>query len=247
MGPILRGSAAEFIGTFALCFVGCGSVMLTHDSVGGGSLLTVALAHGLILVVFVTACLPVSGAQFNPAVSVALALTGRQKASVTALFVAVQCAASAAAVGTLALLASELGGLRAALIQTRHGATLGVLSLGDGSTPASWAAVFVIELLMTFALMFVILTTIVDRRSVRLGGFWVGGTVAACVLAFGPLTGASLNPARSFGPALFGHWQMHWVYWSAPIAGAALAGLVHKLCWPTPLRSPGGGASRPGS
>lgn len=237
MATILRAMLSEFVGTFALCFVGCGSVMLTHDSLGHGTLLTVALAHALILLVFVTACLPVSGAQFNPAVSVALWLTGRQKGSVTAAYAATQCAASAAAVGLLALLAGDLGGMMPALEGTRHGATLGSLALGTGGMRASWLAVLVLELLMTFALMFVILTTIVDRRSVRLGGLWVGGTVAACVLAFGPLTGASLNPARSFGPALFGHWQMHWVYWAGPIAGAVLAGAVHKVCW---VRQPAG-------
>ena len=65
----------------------------------------------------------------------------------------------------------------------------------------------------------------------KLSGVYVGGAVTICVLVGGPLTGASMNPARSFGPALYGHWDMHWVYWAAPVLGAALAGLVYKLVW----------------
>jgi aquaporin TIP len=118
-----------------------------------------------------------------------------------------------------------------ALAAVRHGATLGALSTGED---ASVVGVFVFEVIMTFALMFVILAAIVDGRAQKHAGLMVGGTVSACIFAFGPVTGASMNPARSFGPAVFGHWDMHWVYWLAPITGAALAALVYTLVFARP-------------
>lgn len=246
MGDLGRACAAEFIGTFALCFVGVGSIVLTAPSGPGapaaGSLVTVALAFGLVLVVFVTACLHVSGSQFNPAVSVALLCARRQGVTRTGAFVATQCVGAVAAVWALDLIlgASESAG--AMLGAVRHGATYGRFG---GEEPLALATVG-LEALMTFSLMLVIMATIVDHRAPRLAGVWVGGTVAANILAFGPLTGVSLNPARSLGPAVFGHWEMHWVYWVGPMVGAIAAVWAYKLIWeeslhdhvePPPLKS----------
>lgn len=250
MDDTTRGCAAEFIGTFALCFFGCGAIMLTHGTLGAGSLVTVALAHGLALGVMVPACMVVSGSQFNPAVSVALAVGGYQSWARAAAFVLAQCVAAAAGVGMLVLIAESMGPLATAVEETRHGATLGALSLGmetteivDGvgvlrtESPRPIAVVG-LEALLTFALMFVILTTIVDKRAPKLAGLGVGMTVAACIVGFGPLTGASMNPARSIGPAMYGHWDMHWAYWVGPIVGAIAAMVVFKVFWDAPKDEP---------
>lgn len=223
MTDTTRGCVAEFIGTFALCFFGCGSIILTQDAIGAGSLVTVALGFGTVLAVFVTACMYISGAQFNPAVSIALTAIGKQPLPKTVTFILVQLAAAACACGCLVLF---LGRDVADHEAVRVGASLGSLSDANDTF-----GVFGLEFLQTFALMFVVLAAVVDARAHKLGGICVGVVVAACIVAFGPLTGSSMNPARSFGPALYGHWDMHWVYWVAPIAGAVAAAVVYKAVW----------------
>ena len=234
MSKLAKGCVAEFIGTFALCFFGCGSIVMTHDAAGGaGSLITVALAHGLVLAVFISGTMYISGGQLNPAVAFGVAVAGKQPWSQAVTFMITQCIAGACGVGMMVFLLGQSPALQSAMEATNHGATLGSLSIGDagrGIDP-SVVGVFGLELLMTFALVFVVLTTAVDERAHRLGGFCIGLTVAICIVAFGPLTGASMNPARSFGPAVYGHWQMHWVYWAAPLAGGALAAGVYRLVW----------------
>lgn len=235
MTQLTRGAISEFIGTFALVFFGAGSIILTHPSIDAGSLITVAMAHALVLTVFVTACLYVSGAQFNPAVSIALIVAGKQDAKTAVVYIFAQLVAAASAAGMLVLL---IGPDIARHESVRLGATLGALTTGktvDGVEviAPNLLAVFALEVLQTFALMFVILAAVADERAQKLGGFCVGLVVGTCILAFGPLTGSSMNPARSFGPALYGNWDMHWVYWVAPITGACLASLAYKV-WDAP-------------
>lgn len=232
MKSLASACLAEFVGTFALCFFGCGSIVLAHDSVGAGSLVTVALAFGFTLLVFVTGTLYTSGGQFNPAVSVALATTGEQPWGRALAFIGVQLIGAASGVGMLTLASQGDEVLGPALEASRHGASFGVFS--DGPR-ANLAVLFLLEGLQTFALMFVIVTTIVDPRAKGPAGLYVAGVVMACIVAFGPLTGSSMNPARSFGPALYGHWEAHWVYWAAPMTGALAAAWVHKLCLSPPL------------
>jgi len=239
MNALIRGGLAEFLGTFALVFFGAGSIILTQspypDIDPHGSLVTVALAHGLVLTVFVTACFYVSGAQFNPAVSIALLAIGKQDLRTTTAYIISQLFAAVSGAGMLVLLLGRDEPTRGMLEHARLGATLGLLSSGETANPF---AVFGLEVLMTFALMFIILAAVVDQRAHKLGGFCVGLVVATCIVGFGPLTGASMNPARSFGPALYGHWDMHWVYWVAPIAGAVAAGLAYKHGWPPEEATP---------
>lgn len=221
MPKIARGFVAEFLGTFALVFFGCGSIVLAQR--GDGDLLTVALAHGLALAVFVQGCLHLSGSQFNPAVSIAVAVLGKQNWGQAAAFIGAQLFAAACAVGVLVLF---LG--RPATDPTHLGATLGAFSGGD---TANIGALLALEFLQTFALMTAILTCIVSGQAKPFAGLAVGGTVAMCILAFGPWTGSSMNPARTFGPMLY-HWQAHaeswWVYIAAPIAGAIAAALLYR-------------------
>jgi len=225
IGPQL---VAEFLGTFALVFFGCASVIVSGaGSMAegfGGSLVTIALAHGLILAVAVACAVYVSGAQFNPAVSLGLVIAGKQTLVKAGAFALTQLFAAASAAGMLVLLLGrEIADNPAR--GTELGATIGVLTR-LGNVPG----VFGFEFISTFALMYVILAAAVDRRAFRaIGPLAIGGTLAAAILAHGPLTGAALNPARAFGPALYGHWTMHWVYWLAPILGATAAAGVYRL------------------
>lgn len=221
MHPLARASLAEFIGTFALVFFGCLSIVVAQEGVGG-SLVTVALAFGLVLAVFVPACASASGSQFNPAVSIALTLIGKQDPMRTALYIPVQLLAAGCGAGMVVLIAG-----REMAEAGRVGASLGSLS-----DQCLTLRVFLLESVMTFALMFVVLATLASDLAKPLIGIAVGGVVAVCVVTGGPLTGASMNPARSFGPALYGHWDLHWVYWLAPILGASLAAFTCKVLFP---------------
>lgn len=225
MKSLVPGCVAEFLGTFALTFFGCASIMLTAPAAGSaGSLATVALAHALILFVFVAGCMYISGAQFNPAVSIGAVVAGKQGAGQAAAFIVCQLLAAACAVGMLRLL---LPGDVANSAEAMHGATIGSMTKAG----MMWQVVGV-EAILTFALMFVVLTTTVDERGHKLGGLPIGLTVGACILAAGPLTGASMNPARSFGPAVCGnHWMMFPAYVIGPVAGAVLAALVYRAFW----------------
>lgn len=241
MRTLVRECLSEFIGTFALVFFGAASILLTSAAVtgapSGAGLLTVALAHGLVLSIMVTACMGVSGAQFNPAVSIGLVIAGVQSPSRAARFVLAQCLAAACAAGMLVLL---LGAERAnsEASGTNLGATIGHLTR-QGET----LGVFGLEALATMALMVAILMGTVDARAHKLGGFTIGLTVAAMILAVGPLTGASMNPARTLGPALYGHWDMFWAYVVAPTIGACLVGAAYRWVWLDPTQQP----SRPGA
>ena len=230
MTPLAKGCIAEYIGTFALVFFGAGAILMTADSTGAaGSLVTVALAHGLVLGIFITGTMYISGGQLNPAVSIGLMAIGKQTPAKTAAFVVSQLAAGACAAGMLVFVFTpEIANTWDDLTKTgtNVGATMGQFT-HDGNV----AGVLVLEALQTFALMFVILTTAVDARTHKVGGLCIGFAVAVCILAFGPMTGSSMNPARTFGPALYGHWDMHWAYWVGPITGAVLAAGVYKFVW----------------
>lgn len=223
MTKLVRACIAEFLGTFALTFFGAASIIMTDDSIkAGASLITIALAHGLVLSIFVPACMYISGGQFNPAVSLGLVVARVQSLRQAAVFIVVQCIASIAAAGALLAMLGDL-----ATGSARLGATLGRLS-----DAGNIGAVMGIEAILTFTLTFVILAAVVDKRAHKMGGFVVGMAVAAGICAAGPLTGASMNPARSLGPALVGnYWEMHYAYWLAPITGAVIAGLVYRFVW----------------
>ncbi len=221
--PTSRAFLAEFVGTFALMFVGGGAIIVTS----GDNLLAIALAHGLILAVMVSATMHISGGQINPAVSIALGLAGRQPWPRAGAFIVAQIAGATVAAFLLKLLMSgayDVGNV---------GATLGALT-ESGSEHANAIGAVALEAIATFFLMFVIMGTAVDQRGVggssAVGGFAIGLTLAAAILCIGPLTGASLNPARSLAPALVaGAWDVQWVYWIGPIVGAALGALAYQF------------------
>jgi aquaporin TIP len=215
----VQAPLAEFLGTFFLCFAGIAAILGSTPAVGSGAgLVGIALAHGIALSVAVNAFGGVSGAHFNPAVTAGMLATGRIGAPSALVYVFSQLAGATLA----AIICSRVFPLEA-VTQANLGIPL----------PAAWATtgtVVVLEFVMTFLLMTAIFGTAVDSRgaAVKIGGFGIGLTVTFDILAGGPVTGASMNPARSFGPALVqSYWTWHIWYWIAPIAGAVCAALVY--------------------
>ncbi len=227
MSKLVQGCVAELVGTFVFVFIGIGSIILAQPFAGGaGTLGTIALAHGLALSVMVTATMYISGGQLNPGVSLGLCVIGKQSGRQAGAFIGAQLLGATCAAGLWQLL---LGPAVADSEAVKLGATIGRLTSG---ADASALGVLGIEIILTFALMTAILMGTVDERAHKLGGFVIGLTVTACILVAGPLTGASMNPARTFGPAVCGrHWDMHWAYWIAPIIGATGAALLYRQVW----------------
>jgi MIP family channel proteins len=209
---LLRRTAAELVGTYALVTAGCGAVMVNELS-GALGHVGVALTFGLVIMVMIAATGHLSGAHFNPAVTLAFALTRHFPRREVVAYVTGQ--ASGAVLGALTL-----------RVLVGDAAQLGV-TLPAGS---AWQA-FGLEVLLTAALMFVIISVATDTRAVGTpAAVAIGFTVAANALWGGPISGASMNPARSFGPALVaGVWADQWIYWIAPVIGAALGALLYQF------------------
>jgi aquaporin Z len=203
-----RRLAAEFVGTFVLVFAGCGAIVF--DAVNPGKIghVGVALTFGLVVAAMAYAVGGVSGAHLNPAVTAGLWAAGRVPGRDVPRYAAAQTAGAFAAVGLLAALFPA--GPRDFGATLPHG-------------PA-WQA-FVLEAWLTAVLVFVVLAVAVADPAVRpLGGLVVGGVIALEALFAGPITGASMNPARSLAPAVVsGNLDHLWVYLLAPLAGAAIA------------------------
>jgi MIP family channel proteins len=211
---LLRRTTAEALAAFALVFAGCGAIVTDarYDGVLGA--VGVSLVFGLIIMVMVYATGHLSGAHINPAVTIAFTLSRHFPPRDAAAYLAGQLAgATAGALVLLAVWSDQPGDL---------GAT--VPSVGAGSA-------FVYELVLTAFLMFVIMAVATDTRAVgAAAAIAIGGTVGLDALFGGPVTGASMNPARSFGPALAaGQWHDFWIYVAGPVAGAALGALAYQL------------------
>ena len=207
-----RALVAEAIGTFALVFAGCGAIVVDAKTEELGHL-GVALSFGLVIMVMIYALGHISGAHFNPAVTLAFALTRHFPWARAAAYWGAQLAG--------ALLAAAL--LRGSLGDHAH----------DGATipSGSQGQAFLWELVLTFFLMFVIMAVATDSRAVgEAAAIAIGGTVGLDALFGGPVTGASMNPARSFAPAVVsGDLHALWLYILAPAAGAALAGVMYQF------------------
>ena len=209
---LLRACVAELIGTFALVFAGAGAVMVDAKTAALGHV-GVAITFGLVIMVMIYAVGHVSGAHFNPAVSLAFAVTRHFPWPRVALYWLAQV------VG--ALLAAAL--LRASLGNLAHvGATLPAGS--DGQS-------FVWEIVLTAFLMFVIMAVATDTRAVgEAAAIAVGGTVGLDAMFGGPISGASMNPARSAGPAILsGDLRALWIYLVAPIVGATVGAVAYQF------------------
>src|SRR5881628_629684 len=216
---LAKQCAAEFIGTFALIFVGIGAIANNSSPAVGVGLLGVALAHGLTIAVMVSATGAISGGQLNPAVTLGLLVGGRMDLRKSIAYWAAQLLGAFAA-GIL--LVNVLGG---GLQSGGEIVARGTPDLGRGVGPVRG---IIIEAVLTFFLVFVVYGTAIDLRAPKIGGLAIGLTVALDILFGGPLTGAAMNPARTFGPALAsGHWNNHIVYWIGPLIGGAAAGLIY--------------------
>jgi MIP family channel proteins len=212
---LFKQCVAEFIGTFALIFIGIGAIHNNSPGVGVG-LLGVALAHGLTIAVMVSATGGISGGHLNPAVTLGLLVGGKITLVKSIAYWLAQLSGAAAASFLLVALFAQNG-----------------VAIVAGGTPdlapdISTNVGIAIEIVLTFFLVFVVYGSAVDVRAPKIGGLAIGLTVALDILFGGPFTGASMNPARSFGPALAsGHWNHHFVYWVGPMFGGVLAGLIY--------------------
>ena len=212
---------AEGIGTFLFFFVGAGAVVLgSHAGDGGGGLVGVALAHGVALAVLVSALGPISGGHFNPAVTFAVWITGRIDPARAALYVAAQLVGGVAAGLALRWVFPEASWEPVALGTPTIDPEIGA------------AAAIVIEAILTMLLIVAVLGTAIDPRAPKIGGLAIGLAVAADILMGGPLTGAAMNPARWFGPAVASGTYADWyVWWIGPLLGAGVIALVYRYVW----------------
>ena len=202
-----RRAAAEAVGTFFLVFIGPGSVMVDAYSGGAVGQVGVALAFAFVVIAMIYALGHLSGAHINPAVTLAFWSVRRFPAAEVVPYLLAQCTGAVAASFALRAVLGPVGHM---------GATLPGIPVG---------AAFGVEWLLSFALMFVIMAVATDERVADgFAALAVGFTVGFCALMGGPLTGASMNPARSLGPALAGDlWRAHWVYWLSPISAMIVA------------------------
>ncbi|WP_414620095.1 MIP/aquaporin family protein [Calothrix sp. CCY 0018] len=214
LGSICKREAiAEGIGTFTLVFAGTGAVMVNAVSDGSLTHLGVSFVFGAVVAAMIYCLGHISGAHLNPAVTLAFWTSGFFPKRLVAPYILAQLIGAVSASALLLISFGKVANL---------GATL---PLND-----NWLQSLVLELVLTFILMFVIFGSGLDRRApVGFAGLAIGLTVALEATFMGPITGASMNPARSFGPALMvGIWQHHWLYWLAPIMGAQLAVVVYR-------------------
>lgn len=204
-----KNLVAEFIGTFALIFIGAGAVAI---DIGG--LIGAAFAHGFVVVAFVYAYGHISGTHINPAVTLGLLIAGEIE------FVA--------AIGywIVQFLGAILGAVLLNIVLSNPN-DLGVTILTAGVTPVQG---LVVEIVLTFFLVSTIFSTAVNGRAGNFAGLAIGLVLIACILMGGPLTRAALNPARTLGPAIFStdpQWGNIWLYFVGPCVGAIFAALLY--------------------
>jgi len=217
-----RAWLAEAIATYGLVFFGPLSVILAVSSFGEGlttmSVLFISLGHGGAIALMIYAFGHVSGAHINPAVTIPMIITKKIGITDGIGYIVFQLIGAVAAAGTLKAILPEIGG------KINFATQGGPSDLINNSISSGFA----IEAILTFFLVLVIFMTAVHKKaSPGWHGFTIGGMVFLIHLVAVPLTGASVNPARTFGPALIsGFWEFHWLYWAAPIVGGIIAGVL---------------------
>ncbi|MFQ5520811.1 MAG: MIP family channel protein [Candidatus Methylomirabilia bacterium] len=217
----MRATVAEFIATLLFVFLGPATVVVTgglmNEDLTSARLLVIALGHGLAIALLVAATANISGGHINPAVTLGALLTRKITAVKAGMYIVAQ------------LVGAILGALLLkGVIPAAAEGNLGAHGLGSGITAG---AGLVTEIILTFALVFVVFATAMDPKGLgHLAPLAIGLTIVVDHLVGVPITGASMNPARSFGPALVaGAWANHWIYWVGPIVGGGLAALVYQF------------------
>lgn len=217
MHDSMKAYVAEAVGTFFLIFIGAGSICLDAFTGGRVGLLGIALAHGLALSIGVSATMGISGGHLNPAVTFGFMTTGRMDRRAGLSYMGAQ------------LVGAAIGAFFLRIMFAEHVWQSRALGTPDLDPAISTGNGIFIEAVMTFLLVFAYWATVVDERAPKIAGFGYGMTLCACILMGGGLTGASLNPARNFGPAMAsGHWSNHLVYWIGPLLGVAAAALLYN-------------------
>jgi MIP family channel proteins len=212
MNGLTKALTAEFIGTFALIFLGAGAA----TALGSGQLPAIAFAHGLTIMVFASAFGDVSGSHINPAVTIGLAAAGEFPRRHVAPYIVAQVAgAIAAAYCLLAVFGGPVNHLGATVVDTNR---------------ITFGGAFVLEAIGTFFLVNTVLHAAVRGAAGRLAPFAIGMTVTVCILMFGALTGGSVNPARTIGPAVAtGVYDGIAIYLAAQFVGSVLAGMLYRV------------------
>lgn len=216
-GENLRAALAEFLATFIFVFVGVGAIGASLEILGQPqTLFYIAAAHGIGIGLGVAAMGRISGGHMNPAVTISAMLSGRMGAIRSAMYIVAQLVGAILAVLALKTLAFD------------RADNLGVQALGSRLNSGEG---FVVEVIITFILVFTIFAVAMDKRSNKvLAPFAIGLAYAVCTMVAIQLTGASMNPARSFGPALvFGSWADHWIYWAGPLVGGLIAAVAYTF------------------
>ncbi len=208
-----RELIAEFIGTFVLIFAGTGAVMVNKLSDGAVTHLGISIVFGSVVTALIYSLGHISGAHFNPAVTLAFWSSGFFRLSLVLPYILAQTLGAIAASGLLRMSLGTVGNLGTTMPRN-----------GD------WMQSLVLETVLTFILMLVIFGSGLDRRApIGFAGIAIGLTVALEAACMGPITGASMNPVRSLAPALVsGNLQHQWLYWVAPILGAQIAVIVYR-------------------
>ena len=217
MNASFRPMFAEFLGTALFVFIGAGSVVANAMTAGGVTPLGIALAHGVGMAILISSLMAISGGHLNPAVSLGVFVAGRIDGRTLGRYVLAQLVGGIAGAALVKLLFATT-----AVRAVTAGAPQLSLNIGFGQGIA-------IEAAFTFFLVSAVFGTAVSSEAPKIGGFGIGLAIFVSALVVGGLTGAALNPARAFGPALVA-WSFHSqaVYWIGPLAGGALAGAVWR-------------------
>lgn len=212
---LVRPLTAEFFGTFGLVFAGTAVVVGESFPAGKGGIVGIALVHGLIIAVCMTATIGISGGHLNPAVTLGFWATKRLELRTALAYIGAQILGGlAGAFASRFLIPNNVGRL----------VSNGVPQINSN---VQLGGAIMLEAVMTFFLMSAVMGTVVNPKAPKLGGLFVGLAVVAMTLAGGPITGAALNPVRAFGPAVVsGAWAGQLAYWIGPILGAVAAALL---------------------
>jgi aquaporin Z len=215
MSQIVRRMTAEALGTFGWVFIGAWVIVAEKFPGANYGLLGIALAHAMVVSIMVTATMSISGGHLNPAVTLGILISRRISARNAALYVVAQ------------LVGAVFAGLMMKLIFPANVARVVLYGTPVIANNVTMGSAIAVEAILTFFLVSAVFGTVVSPEAPKVGGFGVGLVLLFAMLVGGPFTGAALNPARAFGPAIVSSaWVGHAAYWVGPLLGGLVAGLL---------------------